>query len=150
MSVNTQRRPAVEVPAERLQSNTNCVHNTTTERDCQARLMDVLQVGSENATSTAALLALTGITNRRELRRIVSKAREGGAVILSDSRGYWIPSADRQGQEEAAAFVEMMTGKGIATLRAADSARQFLRRNLPGQITVTSAETGGGDDGEET
>lgn len=149
MSVNTQRRPAVEVPAERQQNNTNCVHSTTTERDCQARLMDALQVGGDNATSTAALLTLTGITNRRELRRIVSKAREGGAVILSDSRGYWLPSDDQRGQEEAAAFVESITAKGIATLRAADSARQFLRRNLPGQITVTSAKIGGGDNGKE-
>ena len=149
MSLNMQRRPAVVVPAERQQNSTNCVHSTTVERDCQARLMDVLQVGSENATSTAALLTLIGISNRRELRRIVSKAREGGAVILSDCRGYWIPSADKQGQEEAAAFVESITAKGIATLRAADSARQFLRRNLPGQITVTGAEIGGGDNGEE-
>ena len=140
MNHKTQKRPAVVVPAERQQNNTNCVHSTTTERDCQARLMDALQVGSENATSTAALLALTGISNPRELRRVVSNAREGGAVILSDSRGYWLPSDDRRGQEEAAAFVEMMTAKGIATLRAADSARQFLRRNLPGQITVTGAE----------
>lgn len=147
MNLETQKRPAAEVTAEHQDKNTLRVHDTTTELDCQARLMDALQIGAENATSTAALLALTGISNRRELRRIVAKAREGGAVILSDCRGYWIPSEDRRGQEEAAAFVELMTNKGVATLRAADSARQFLRRDLPGQITVTGAETGGGDDG---
>lgn len=149
MNLKTQKRPAAEVTAERQDKNTLRVHDTTTELDCQARLMDALQIGGDNATSTAALLTLTGISSPRELRRIVANAREGGAVILSDQRGYWLPSDDRQGQAEAAAFVELMTGKGIATLRAADSARQFLRRNLPGQITVTSAKIGGGDDGEE-
>ena len=47
MSVNTQRRPAVGGTAERQEQNINGVHNTTNDANCQALLLDVLQIGAE-------------------------------------------------------------------------------------------------------
>ncbi len=146
MYPETQRRPAVEVPAERQDQNTIRVQTTTDAPSCQALLLDCLYPGAENAIPSKDLLTMIGLTNTRELRRVVADARRAGAVILSDRSGYYLPSDGEQGQQEAADFLRMIEAKAAATFQAGDSARRFLRAVIPGQTTVTTGtENGGGD-----
>ena len=151
MSVNTQRRPAVGGTAERQEQNTNCVHNTTNDANCQALLLDVLQIGAENAISGKQLSKLLGLRGRRDLQRLIADARAGGSLICATSKGYFLPQAGEAGRDEVAAFVAFVDSKAAATFRSANAARRFLSELVPGQTTITpGAEIGGGDNGEET
>lgn len=95
----------------------------------------ILPRGAENAVTTAALLELTGIRTARRLRMAVASAREGGAVILSNGAGYFLPDGGEKGRKEVEAFVALIFSKGLSTLKAADSARAYLAR-LPGQLEI--------------
>jgi hypothetical protein len=130
-------RPSVG-SSERRQQNTIYESDTTNLTVSQADLMDVLGIGAEHAVTSKELLALTGITNTRELRRRVSEARASGAVILSGPTGYYLPNDGEKGQHEAAEFLKMIESKAVSTFRAGEPARLFLRNILPGQISLST------------
>lgn len=49
-------------------------------------------VGADNATSSATLQSLTGLT-AREVRKSVETLRRSGCVICSDEHGYYRPAS---------------------------------------------------------
>lgn len=83
--------------------------------------------GEKNALSSAFLMDVLNIGSQRELRSIISKARENGEIILSNSEGYYLPTDGEQGQREIAKCVNMLRAKGISTLKAAAALKKPLK-----------------------
>ena len=133
---NERSRPPVSMAEGRQEENSTAVWSGATDA---GYFEAILPRGAENAVSTAALLELTGIRTARRLRMAIADAREAGAVILSSASGYFLPADGEKGRQEVSAFVALITAKGAATIKAADSARAWLN-TLPGQV-----EIGGGD-----
>lgn len=142
MSEYSMSRPVAGGTTERRNQKSSYEQITTDAPSCQALILDCLGVGAENATKTADLLKMTGISSPRELRRIIAELRASGALILSGLGGYYIPASGTQGQHEAADFVRVIESKAIATLHAADPARRFLHSIVPGQTSISSMEGG--------
>ena len=107
----------------------------------QGLFATILHKGAENGQTTDELRRMLGVSETRVIRHLIAQERAAGAVILSGITGYYLPDDGEKGRQEAAAFVASITAKGISTLRAADSAKEFLDR-LPGQL-----EIGGGAGG---
>lgn len=148
MSFENQRRPAAVATVERLHRKTRIEqdNNSMVSKSCQGDLIEYLFPGAENATGGGELVKLLGLSSRRELQRIVADARRSGAVVLANSRGYYLPGPGEQGQAEVADFAEFIACKAASVYQAGESARRYLRENVPGQITMTTAaEIGGGD-----
>lgn len=107
----------------------------TPERaDCQIvfKVPPALPIGAENAISAPMLAKRLGC-NRRQLRQLIEWERDAGAVILSDSHGYYRPADGETGREELIVFVGSMTSRAISILNSTRSARQALGV-LPGQV----------------
>ena len=83
--------------------------------------------GKKNALSSAFLMDVLNIGTTRELRSIISKARENGEIILSNSEGYYLPADGEQGQREIAECVNVLRAKGISTLKAAAAIKKPLK-----------------------
>ena len=87
------------------------------------------------------------MSDERVIRKMISEERAAGAVILSNSSGYFLPANGEQGRQEAAKFIATVTKKGAHTLMAARSAQAFLDK-LPGQMEIGggagATEKGGG------
>ena len=98
--------------------------------------------GEENALSTKELLAACGLRSPRELRAVIAREREEGALILSTCRhrgGYFLPAEGEAGRKEIAAFVATLDARSINTQRALKTARRALAL-LDGQLTLEAAE----------
>ena len=145
-------RPPVVETGERRTGRSTDEHTiplryyTTDGRRVQGFFERVLPKGAENAVKTAELLRRTGLDDARFIQRLISDERAAGAVILSNSDGYFLPDDGEKGRREAEAFIATVTARGVNTLRAADSARAFLGV-LPGQMEIGGAggktESGG-------
>lgn len=59
------------------------------------KISSLLNHGGIAATSATDITALTGL-DAREIRHAVQNERQSGTVILSDERGYFLPSEDRE------------------------------------------------------
>lgn len=59
------------------------------------KLSTLLSHGGMNALPAADITARTGL-DAREIRHAVQNERQSGTVILSDERGYFLPSEDRE------------------------------------------------------
>lgn len=116
---------------------------TTQSGPEQGFFAKILPKGAENGVKTGELLRMTGLSEARTIRRLISDERAAGAVILSGDTGYYLPDDGEKGRQEAAAFVASIKAKGKNTLRAARSAEDYLSR-LPGQM-----EIGGGESAKE-
>lgn len=139
MTIEFSRLPVVDT-RRRPEEKETSVSDPRWSGTAQAGFFEaILPRGAENAVSTADLLELTGIRTARRLRMAVASAREAGSVILSNADGYFLPDDGEKGRQEVSAFVALITAKGAATIKAADSARAYLA-TLPGQL-----EIGGGD-----
>lgn len=140
--------PVVETEGQQAETNA-AVHEipqidvTTRSGTVQGFFESILPKGAENSITTAELLRLTGLSEPRTIRKLISDERAAGAVILSNSSGYFLPDDGEKGRQEAAAFIATVTAKGVNTILAVKSAQAFLNR-LPGQI-----EIGGGAGAEE-
>ena len=89
-------------------------------------VIEFLKAGKDNVIPSKQLAKLTGGGNVRDLRALVSKERQQGAVILSTSRnggGYYLP-ADA---EEVREFVRTLDARARHTFLALRSARKYLR-----------------------
>ena len=115
---------------------------STEDREPQG-IAQVLPCGAENAISSEALIAACGISNIRQLRKIVAAERDAGALILSNtSGGYFLPSEGEKGREEMRHFVNTVRSKALNLLKAARPARNTLRV-LDGQLKLEQEEGGG-------
>ena len=83
--------------------------------------------GKKNALSSSFLMDVLNIGTQRELRLIISKARENGEIILSNSEGYFLPADGEQGQREIVECVNVLRAKGISTLKAAAAIKKPLK-----------------------
>lgn len=85
---------------------------------------NVLLRGKKNATPAAVLCDRFGVS-ARELRHIIAREREAGAVILSDAAkgGYYLP-ADKA---ELLEFIKVNNARAFSTLRTVRSAKQALK-----------------------
>lgn len=100
----------------------------TTEANEPQGIVQFLPCGAENAISSEALIVACGISNIRQLRKIVAAERDEGALILSNtSGGYFLPSEGEKGREEMQHFVNTVRSKALNLLKAARPARNALR-----------------------
>lgn len=88
-------------------------------------IKELLKPGKENAVTTEALLAMSGIDSARELRLIVARERKAGAVILSScSGGYYLPGNLAEVEE----FIRTEDKKARSIMLALKSARRYLKQ----------------------
>lgn len=131
----TERHPSGEKELSQIYDNTS-EHNT------QSIFQSLLQRGAENAIRAQDLANMLGLSDARTVSELIAREREAGAVILSDSRGYFLPADGEQGRYEAARFISTLRARAINTLRATKSAKAFLN-DLPGQMCVDGEDGGG-------
>ena len=89
-------------------------------------VVEFLKTGKDNAVPSKVLAKKVGCGSVRDLRDLVAKERQQGAVILSTSRnggGYYLP-ADA---EEVREFVRTLDARARHTFLALRSARKYLR-----------------------
>lgn len=85
-----------------------------------------LQHGEENAIFAYELARLLGVSNR-DLRRIIDRARENGALILCSDRGYFFPSEDSErATAELKRFCNMMNRRAKHSAQVIRHARREL------------------------
>ena len=90
-------------------------------------VMDVLQMGKENAISALDLCTYLGFDSTRELQKEIARERNEGAVILStcqDGGGYFLP----ENGQEVKQFIRTLENRAKNTFAALRSARGFLRQ----------------------
>lgn len=129
----TERRQA-ETDAQQEQSSP-LTNDTTQSGTVQGFFTSILPKGAENGIKTPELLRLTGLSDTRTIRKLISDERAAGAVILSGETGYYLPDDGEKGRRETEAFVATVTAKGVNTIRAVRSAKAFLD-TLPGQMEI--------------
>ena len=89
-------------------------------------VIDFLKRGKENAIPSRALAKMVGCKSVRDLRDLVAKERQQGAVILSTSRnggGYYLPANAEEVQE----FIRTLDARARHTFLALRSARKYLK-----------------------
>lgn len=104
-------------------------------------IQELLKTGKENAISTPDLLALCGFDSLRELRRVVSRERRAGAVILSNCKGGYYLAGNRDEVEE---FVRLQDKKARSIMVAIQSARRYLQ-TVDGQLIFDEGGVIGND-----
>lgn len=96
----------------------------------------VLRKGEENAIDSRELLRRFHLTDKRQLRALVSNERAHGALILTaPDGGYFLPDDGEKGRLEMKRFISTIRAKGVHTLAAARPALRQLRIS-DGQITL--------------
>ena len=138
-----QSRPTAGT-MERQSHSIDRVQNSIPGAGCQAEILALIPRGPENAITGRVLSRLMGVGGR-EIRRRIAEARAAGAIILTDGAGgYYLPSDNGQrGRAEVAAWLDRLEARGVSTLMAGNSARAWLRNELPGQVKIK-------DNGERT
>ena len=146
------RLPVGDTERRQTEMDTQQAHSvprsdSTTGSGTAQLFSQILPTGAENAVSTAELMEQLGMSDERVIRKMISEERAAGAVILSNTGGYFLPSEGERGRQEAAKFIATVTKKGAHTLMAARSAQAFLDK-LPGQMEIgggAGATEKGGD-----
>ena len=86
-------------------------------------IVELLPKGKENAISTANLAKAVGVSNVRELRKLVANERKAGEIIASSNNGYFIPADIKEIEE----FVHTLDSKARSIMVALQSARKLLK-----------------------
>ena len=85
-------------------------------------IMKLLPVGRENAISAYSLSQLLGCKNARELRILVSRERNNGAIICSSASGYYRP----KNRAEIAEYCHSMYSMATSIFQATRGAKKAL------------------------
>lgn len=107
--------------------------NKTEKKEAKEQHTEVnslLNRGEENAVTARDLAAITGLSVR-EVTAQIARERQAGAVILSSSKGYFLPANN----EEILHFVRAMDSRARNIYLATRSAKSILAR-VPGQIDL--------------
>ena len=89
----------------------------------------LLPEGLENAISSAELVRRCGCASTRQLQELIARERAQGALILSSAQGgYYLPAAGRKGRIELEAYIRTLHARAVNTFKAAQAARQALKR----------------------
>jgi len=91
------------------------------------KIYELLPIGAEFAISRAALMEITGLTDR-ELRHQIQQERKAGNIILADcsSRGYYRPEST----DETVRFIRSMRNRARETAIVADAVEQALLNEI--------------------
>ena len=95
-------------------------------------VVEFLKRGKQKAIPSKQLAKMVGCKNVRDLRALISKERQQGAVILSTSRnggGYYLPSD----ADEVREFIRTLDARARHTFLALRSARKYLKELEGGQ-----------------
>ncbi len=99
---------------------------------------EILCHGRENAMRGADLCRMLNISSLARLQKQISRERQSGKLILSDStgtKGYYLPSRDSEtAAEEIAHFVHMMNSRCSRIRQATRGAQDAL--NDLGQMKI--------------
>lgn len=91
---------------------------------------EILCHGRENAMRGADLCRMLNISSLARLQKQISRERQSGKLILSDStgaKGYYLPSCDPEvAAEEIAHFVRMMSSRANRIRQAMRAAQTAL------------------------
>lgn len=117
---------------QKKQKNDGQAEHTTSAQKMQI-VAPILRHGREQATPADQLCSILGYSERI-LRLHVQQEREGGAIILADAAGYYLPSEDEQTAfDEITAYRRKWlsrTNRSYVFLRVLDARLQ----NVPEQI----------------
>ena len=141
MIQKNQSRPGGETP-ERHTETIDREQHTIPGAGCQGRpVLDFIPVGPENAVTGRQLSRLMGLSGR-EIRRRIAVERAAGAIILTDGAGGYFQPTDngQRGRAEVAAWLDRLEARGVSTLMAGNSARAWLKNELPGQTRIEHKE----------
>ena len=86
-------------------------------------LFELLAVGKENAIPSRDLCKALQLRDVRELRLIVQRERQAGAVILSSEKGYFLPGC----KSEVEKFIRTTDKKARSTMYCMKSAKKYLK-----------------------
>lgn len=86
-------------------------------------ILSLLGEGKKNARSAAELAALVG-TDERNIRKAISAARIGGALICSGVPGYWLPGS----RAELVECYKKIHSQAVSTLAALQPMGEALNR----------------------
>ena len=99
-----------------------------------AALLRLGAVGAENAVTTSALMNEMGWKDVRVFRAQIEDERNNGELILANGRGLFLPAEGKQGREEVARWIKLMTARIAGAARTLKAARGTLRK-IEGQQT---------------
>ena len=108
-------------------------NDSTTENKIVNRIEGQLLHGEKNAIKHGKLMSLIGERDVRSFYSAVADERSMGAVILSSSKGYYLPDTDGDGNVTQAGYLELKKfcnrkrSAGISEFKAAKAARKAMR-----------------------
>lgn len=98
------------------------------ENQGESWILPYLLHGRENATKAKDICQAAGISCTRFLGREIEIARRNGAVILSNSRGYFLPDRDHtKAIEEIESFCAALHQRSATTLAILQAPERVLR-----------------------
>lgn len=110
--------------------------NITTDKAPQGIVESVLQHGAENAIKSRDIMRRLGISDERHFRELVEREREN-SVILSCSRGLYLPAYGAAGRAELTRYIKTGTARIAGQARALKSAKTMLKAmEIDGQETI--------------
>ena len=88
-------------------------------------ILDLLRFGETCAIPAKTLCEKIGADDRL-VRKAIHNLRMDGYPILASQCGYFLPSPDQRGVEEAQRFLRAMRRRGASTFASLRCARRFL------------------------
>lgn len=123
---------SVRVNKSDIAISNNSVHSNHNTTD--SYITRFLLYGEKNAVPADMLCACAGFKTTRELRHAVETARENGAVILTSTRGYFLPERDEagtltdKGYMSALEWRRMRKHSALSILKSIKSAEREIRQ----------------------
>lgn len=89
-------------------------------------IKELIPQGRDRAVTVKELSDRTGIPER-EVKRLVQELRDSGEFILSSGKGYFYPTNDEAGCEDARRFIFMMETQAKSRYVRIRSAKRWLK-----------------------
>ena len=97
----------------------------------------LLLPGAENAIPSVELAKLTGVSSVRALQLLIAQERADGALILSNSTGYFLPdAAPEKSAQELQSFIHTLNARALSTLKVLRTAKRALRYSQLEQVEI--------------
>ena len=103
---------------------------TTRPERVQGRIESLLLCGAENAIPAKKLAEIVGVKTSRELRQLIERERNNGALILSSVRGrggYYLPAEGSASKAELQAFDRTNTARIKSLAKMLRAVRKALK-----------------------
>ena len=129
----------ISLPVYPSRSNYNITSQNGNKN--QIIISELLPKGEENAIPARELAKMTGVSDARTLRAIITREREAGELILSTTRrggGYFMPDDGEKGKREIDAFIHTQYARAFTTFRISKAAVHELDK-IDGQTSIEEA-----------